>query len=207
MLLADNIVIRFGEECVLDRFSCHIHRGDFVCITGMSGCGKTSLLKAFLGLAPLAAGEIRVGEYMLSEHTCGAIRKQVLYLPQDLALPYTMVDEAVTHVLRVGGLRYDRSLKSLLYANMKKLGLDEDLLGKRVAEISGGQRQRLMLAALSLLNREVWLLDEPTAALDKTSRDYVIDFLIEQQRCGKTIVAVSHDVCFSDRCSMIIQLG
>ena len=206
MLQADNISIQYGDERVLDGFSCHIVQGTFVCIMGTSGCGKTSLLKVFLGLAPLTRGVIRVGECVLSEQTCGAIRKQVVYLPQDLALPYDTVSEAICHVLKIGGLRYERSTVDLLCDNLTKLGLDEDLLDKRMVEISGGQRQRFMLAVLALLDRSVWLLDEPTAALDGGSRDYVIDFLIEQQRRGKTIVAVSHDACFSSRCSSIIEL-
>lgn len=206
MLLADNIAIRFGNECVLDRFSCHINRGDFVCITGRSGCGKTSLLKAFLGLTPLTAGEIRVGEYVLSEQTCSAIRRNVVYLPQDLALPYETVDEAVKQVLRIGGAKPSQLLSDALADTLVKLGLDEEMLGKRMVEISGGQRQRLMLAVLSLLDREVWLLDEPTAALDAASRNYVIAFLIEQQRQGKTIVAVSHDAYFSSLCSRTVKM-
>ena len=207
MLQADNISIQFGDEQVLDRFSCHIEEGAFACITGMSGCGKTSLLKAFLGLAPLSDGSIRVGEYVLGEHTCSAIRKQVAYLPQDLSLPYDTVSEAVGHVLRLKGVRYDREMALLLRDNLAKLGLDDDLLDKRLAEISGGQRQRLILAALALLDRTIWLLDEPTAALDKDSRDYVVAFLLEQQRGGKTIVAVSHDPCFAAQCSVTIQLS
>ena len=206
MLQADNISIQYGDERVLNDFSCHVAKGTFACITGTSGCGKTSLIKAFLGLAPLCKGVVRVGEHMLSEHTCSIIRKQVAYLPQDLALPYDTVYEAVCHVLRIGGLRYECSMKGVLCENLAKLGLDEELLDKRLAEISGGQRQRLMLAVLSLLDREVWLLDEPTAALDKVSRDYVIAFLIEQQRRGKTIVTVSHDAHFSSQCSTVIQL-
>ena len=207
MLQADNITIQFGDERVLSRFSCRVERGAFACITGVSGCGKTSLLKSFLGLAPLTEGTIRVGEHVLNEHTCSAIRRRVAYLPQDLALPYGTVDETVVHILKVGGMRYDRRLKLQLCERMAKLGLDEEQLGKRLVEISGGQRQRLMLALLSLLDREVWLLDEPTAALDGASRDYVIDFLCEQQRKGRTIVAVSHDACFSAKCSVIIPLG
>lgn len=206
MLTADNISIRFGEECVLDNFSCHIERGAFICITGMSGCGKTSLLKSFLGITPLVDGTIRVGEDVLSEYTCSAVRKRVAYLPQDLALPYETVEEAIKQVLKVGGFKYTCSTTSLLRDYLVKLALDEEVLDKRVVEISGGQRQRLMLAVLALLDREVWLLDEPTASLDKTSRDYVIDFLIEQQRKGKTIVAVSHDPCFASKCTATIQL-
>ena len=207
MLQADNISVHSGDERVLDCFSCHVERGSFACVAGASGCGKTSLLKAFMGLAPLVEGAIRVGEYILNEQTCNAIRKQVAYLPQDLALPYDTVAETVAHVLKIGGLRYDHATNQLLRANLTKLGLDEELLGKRMAEISGGQRQRLVLAVLALLNREVWLLDEPTAALDRASRDYVIEFLLEQQQRGKTIVAVSHDVWFAAQCSVTIQLG
>lgn len=206
MLFADNISILFGDERVLHRFSCHVERGAFACITGVSGCGKTSLLRSFLGLTPLAEGEIRVGQSVLSEDTCSVIRKQIAYLPQDLALPYGKVDEVVRQVLKIGGLRSMHSSMRLLRENMRKLGIDEELLDKRVVEISGGQRQRLMLAVLSLLERDVWLLDEPTAALDAASRDYVIDFLIEQQRNGKTIVVVSHDPCFCSKCTKTIQL-
>ena len=206
MLIADNISIRFGDERVLDRFSCHIKKGDFTCITGMSGCGKTSLLKSFLGITPLFDGGIRIGGEAMNEHTCGVVRKRVAYLPQDLALPYETVEEAVRQVLKMGGLKYTLAIMPLLRENLVKLSLDEDILDKRMAEISGGQRQRLILAVLALLDREVWLLDEPTASLDKTSRDYVIDFLVEQQCKGKTIVAVSHDPCFASKCTETIQL-
>ena len=207
MLQADNISVHYGDERVLDRFSCHIERGTFTCVSGVSGCGKTSLLKAFMGLAPLTEGTIRVGEHILNEQTCNAIRRQVTYLPQDLALPYDTVVEAVAHVLKIGGLRYDHAARQLLCVNLGKVGLEEDLLDRRMVEISGGQRQRLVLAVLALLDREVWLLDEPTAALDRASRDYVIEFLVEQQQRGKTIVAVSHDVWFAAQCSVTIQLG
>lgn len=207
MLQADNISIRFGDEHVLDRFSCHIEQGAFVCITGMSGCGKTSLLKSFLGFVPLTEGTIRVGGYTLNEHTCSAIRRSVAYLPQDLLLPYDTVNETICHVLKIGELRYKHSSALQLRENLAKLGLDDDLLEKRLAEISGGQRQRLMLATLALLDKPIWLLDEPTAALDKVSRDYVITFLIEQQKRGKTIVAISHDHSFAARCTATIRLG
>ena len=93
-----------------------------------------------------------------------------------------------------------------LYDNLKKLGLDTDLLKKRLSEISGGQRQRIMLATLATQGKEIWLLDEPTAALDETSRNLVIDFLREQQQQGTTIVAVSHDQQFAAQCSTLIQL-
>lgn len=206
MLAVDDISIHFGDERVLSHFSCRIGKGDFACIVGASGCGKTSLLKAFIGLTPLVGGTVRVGERVLNEKTCNIIRKHTMYLPQDLSFPGDTVNDLIGQILRIGQARGVQLSTSALYENLHSLGLDEELLGKRIAEISGGQRQRVMLAALALLDKDIWLLDEPTAALDEASRDCVIDFLLEQQRRGKTIVAVSHDACFASQCSTIIQL-
>lgn len=207
MLAVDDISIRFGNECVLEHFSCQVKKGDFACITGVSGCGKSSLLKALIGLTPLVEGEIRVGGCILNEKTCNIIRKETMYLPQELSFPSETVDELVVQTLRIGKVKDVQLSKSLLRSNLHKLGLEEELLSKCISEISGGQRQRVMLATLALLNKDIWLLDEPTAALDEVSRDYVIEFLLEQQSFGKTIVAVSHDACFASHCSTVIQLN
>lgn len=206
MLVVDNISIRFGDERVLDHFSCHVKKGDFACITGKSGCGKTSLLKAFIGLTPLVNGCIRVGEYSLNEQTCNIVRTKTMYLPQELSFPNDTVEELVGQTIKIGRLKNGHTYTYMLHNNLHKLGLESELLCKRIAEISGGQRQRLMLAVLALLNKDIWLLDEPTAALDETSRNYVIDFLREQQQRGKTIVAVSHDMYFVSHCNNVINL-
>lgn len=206
MLVVDDISIHFGDEHVLDHFSCHVKKGDFACITGKSGCGKTSLLKAFIGLTPLANGAIRVGEYMLNEQTCNIVRTKTTYLPQELSFPNDTVEELVGQTLKIGRIKNVQMCTPKLCDNLHKLGLDEELLSKGMAEISGGQRQRMMLAVLALLDKDIWLLDEPTAALDETSRNYVIDFLREQQQQGKTIVAVSHDMYFVSHCTNVINL-
>lgn len=129
-----------------------------------------------------------------------------MYLPQELSFPSETVNELVMQTLRIGKVKNVQISMPLLRDNFAKLGLDEELLRKRLSEISGGQRQRVMLATLALLDKDIWLLDEPTAALDELSRNYVIDFLLEQQQRGKTIVSVSHDMHFASRCSTIIPL-
>lgn len=206
MLEVNNISIQFGDEEVLCRFTCRVEKGQFACIKGRSGCGKTSLLKAFIGLVPFDGGYIRVGGFVLNENTCNIIRKNTAYLPQELSFPNEDVNDIIVQTLRVGGVRDVRLCMQDLYDNLSLLGLDRDVLSKRMAEISGGQRQRVMLATIALLDKQVWLLDEPTAALDKESRDLVIKFLLAQQLRGKTIVAVSHDEEFAERCSTLIQL-
>ena len=206
MLEVNNISIQFGDEEVLCGFTCRVEKGQFACIKGKSGCGKTSLLKALIGLSPFDGGTIRVGGEMLNESTCNIIRKNTAYLPQELSFPNENVNDIIVQTLRIGGIKDVRLYTSELYNNLRLLGLDQEMLDRRMSEISGGQRQRVMLAAIALLDKQVWLLDEPTAALDKDSRDLVIDFLLAQQRRGKTIVAVSHDEEFAARCSALIQI-
>lgn len=206
MLEVNDISIRFGQEQVLSHFSCHVKEGDFACIVGKSGSGKTSLLKAFIGLTPWEGGSIRVGDCLLNENTCSIVRRRTIYLPQELSFPSETVGELVTQTLRIGRSRNVQFSTLELQRNLALLGLDEELLDKRVSEISGGQRQRMMLATLALLDKDIWLLDEPTAALDDVSRNQVIAFLQDWQQRGKTIVAVSHDASFVAHCTHIIQL-
>lgn len=206
MLEVNDISIQYGGEQVLQNFSCKIEKGRLACIVGRSGCGKTSLLKALIGLAPIVGGKIRVGNVMLDENTCMSVRKNVAYLPQELSFPNDAVMDVVYQTLRIGGVRNVRLSIPQLHRNLQRLGLEPELLDKHMAEISGGQRQRMMIATLAMLDKQLWLLDEPTAALDETSRDLVIRFLIDEQQRGKTIVAVSHDAVFASRCSTVIQL-
>ena len=207
MLTVHDISIRYGEERVLDHFSCEVKRGDLACITGVSGCGKSSLLKALIGLAPISSGSVRVLGHELNEKSCSIVRKEVMYLPQELQFPSENINEFVTHVRKIGRVKDVQKSIDKLYKNLFLLGLEKEILDKHLSEISGGQRQRVILAALAQLDRELWLLDEPTAALDEASRDLVIAFLRAKQQSGTTIVAVSHDACFASQCSTLIQLG
>ncbi len=206
MIVAKDITLSYGAESVLSHFSCHILPATMVCISGKSGCGKTSLLKAFIGLTPFT-GSIRVGDEELTERTCDAVRRQTAYLPQELSFPAEFVREAIDQTLRLKRSRNTTDTDVQLHTNMTKLGLETALLERRMAEISGGQRQRLMLATIALLDRPLWLLDEPTAALDEASRNLVIAFLREQQQQGATIVAVSHDPEFAAQCTSNLQLS
>lgn len=206
MLEVNDISIQFGGEQVLQNFSCRVEKGGLACVVGRSGCGKTSLLKALIGLTPYCGGTIRIAGAELNESSCAFVRKITAYLPQELVFPNEDIMDIVLQTLRIGGVKNVRLSMPLLHQNIQRLGLEPELLDKRMAEISGGQRQRVMIAVLSMLDKQVWLLDEPTAALDEKSRDLVIQFLIEEQRCGKTIVAVSHDPVFASRCSTIIRL-
>ena len=87
-----------------------------------------------------------------------------------------------------------------LFNCFEELGLERELYYKRVNEISGGQRQRMMIAVASMTNKPLIIVDEPTSALDSGSTERVLAFLRHQTRKGTAVLAVSHDMGFAKGC-------
>ena len=95
MLEIKNVKIKMGEQQLLGGLSFSAEDGQVVCITGDSGCGKTSLLRAILGFIPLQEGHISVDGELLTPAAAGEFRKYIAYVPQDLAMPMETVGETV----------------------------------------------------------------------------------------------------------------
>ena len=169
MLHINNACIAFGAEVLFSGFNMKLERGETACIVGQSGCGKTSLLNAVMGFVPLKEGSIQVGETLLDISTIDSVRRQIAWIPQELALPFEWVKEMVALPF---GLKVNRSVpfsEERLFAYFDELGLEHELYTKRVNEVSGGQRQRIMLAVAAMLNKPLIIIDEPTSALDADS--------------------------------------
>ena len=86
------------------------------------------------------------------------------------------------------------------------LGLEKGIMNKRLNEISGGQRQRMMLAVVAMLDKDVIILDEPTSALDAESVKLVIGFVKNLKERDKTILAVTHDANFAAVCDRVVNI-
>ena len=95
MLHINNACIAFGTEVLFSGFNMKLERGETACIVGQSGCGKTSLLNAVMGFVPLKEGSVRVGETLLDRSTIDSVRRQIAWIPQELALPFEWVKEMV----------------------------------------------------------------------------------------------------------------
>lgn len=206
MLHIHNACIAFGKEILFSGFNLKLERGETACIVGQSGCGKTSLLNAVMGFVPLKEGSIYVGEIRLGRSTIDIIRRQIAWIPQELALPFEWVREMVALPF---GLRVNRSVpfsEERLYTCFDELGLEHELYAKRVNEVSGGQRQRIMLAVAALLDKPLIIIDEPTSALDAGSTDKVLSFFRRQAEKGAAVLAVSHDKEFAAGCDYLIEL-
>ena len=206
MLHIENICIAFGTEVLVSGFNMKLERGETACIVGQSGCGKTSLLNAIMGFVPLKEGIIMIGGMVLDKSTIDTVRRQIAWIPQELALPFEWVKEMVALPF---GLKVNRSVpfsEERLFACFDELGLEHELYTKRVNEVSGGQRQRIMLAVAAMLNKPLIIIDEPTSALDADSTGRVLSFFRRQAERGTAVLAVSHDKDFASGCHYLIEL-
>ena len=206
MLHINNACIAFGTEVLFSGFEMKLEKGETACIVGQSGCGKTSLLNAVMGFVPLYEGTIKVGGTLLDKSTIDLVRRQIAWIPQELALPFEWVKEMVSLPFE---LKVNRSVpfsEERLFMCFDELGLEHELYFKRVNEFSGGQRQRIMLAVAALLNKPLIVIDEPTSALDTGSTDKVLAFFRRQAEKGAAVLAVSHDKDFASGCHYLIEL-
>ena len=181
--------------------------GEMLCVMGESGCGKTTLLRCILGFQPLDEGAVSIGGTELTPLSAEYMRSMMAYIPQEMNLPCNTVAElvALPYQLRVN--RDKRFSKEALMDQWQRLRLDETLYGKQLAEVSGGERQRIMLSMVGMLDKKVVLVDEPTSALDVESSLLVAGYLQGLAKRGTAIIAVSHDRAFAGQCDKTLMLN
>ena len=89
----------------------------------------------------------------------------------------------------------------------ERLGLDGSIMTKRLNEISGGQRQRMLFAVIAMLNKDIVLLDEPTSALDGESVTLVVNFIKDMCKNGKCVLVVTHDKFLASVCDRVVNIS
>jgi ABC-type Mn2+/Zn2+ transport system ATPase subunit len=169
--------VELGGRRVLEDVSLSIEAGEFVCIFGPNGGGKTTLLKATLGLVPPAAGTLKV----FGESPVDA-RRFVGYLPQRKGFapdfPALVVELVVAGRLGTWPIRVRRAERERALATLARVG-GEGLADRPLAGLSGGETQRAFLARALANDPRLLLLDEPTAGVDAAGRAEFLDLLAE----------------------------
>ena len=204
MLRIENACIAYNNNVLFSGFNLQLNPGEIASISGPSGCGKTSLLNAILGFIPLKEGKITLNETTLTKANIDLIRRQIAWIPQELALPLEWVKEMVELPFSLKANRGTPFSETQLFTCFEDLGLNKELYYKRVNEVSGGQRQRMMIAVASMIGKPLIIVDEPTSALDSGSTEKVLSFFRQQTKKGSSILAVSHDEGFSAGCDQHI---
>jgi zinc transport system ATP-binding protein len=174
-LRARGATVEIGGRRILDDVSFEVARGEFACLCGPNGGGKTTFLKAALGLLPVAAGEIDV----LGARP-GASGSAVGYLPQaktfNPGFPARVVDVIVANRRGAWPLRVSPADREAARAALARVG-GERLLDERLRGLSGGEMQRVYLARALVNEPALLLLDEPTAGVDARGRTEFLDLL------------------------------
>ncbi len=207
LLELDKVEARLGGKPVLTGMSLRVQPGELVALCGPNGAGKSSALKAGLGLLPATAGRALLqGQDVrgLSERQRG---QRVAYLPQERHIAWNL---PAIEVAALGGpfLQADKALALSLEA-LKEVGAAH-LAERGVADMSGGERARVLLARALVVDAPLLLADEPVAGLDPDAQLLVLERL-RARACGDRAVLVSlHDLSlaaqFADRV-IVLEAG
>lgn len=199
-----------GDPFTLSLNGFDVGRGELLLVMGPSGCGKSTLLSLICGLVRPSAGSILVSGTditALSGSACDRFRADhfgIIFQMFNL-LPYASLFDNVLLPLSFAPLRRRRARALGPPAAeagrlLTRLGLPPDLHGRRAANLSVGQQQRVAVARALIGRPDIIVADEPTSALDRNRQTEFLDLLFEEVSAAEaTLIMVSHDESLADR--------
>ena len=216
LVRTEDLHVTFGQQPVLRGIDLEIPRGQTLAIIGESGCGKTVLLKALIGLIQPTQGSVHFDDQnlaQLNERELSHQRLRYGFVFQNAALFDSMtVGQNVAFPLRQQGISEQRELERAVLTRLAEVGLPDSVVSKKPAELSGGMRKRVGIARASVINPELMLYDEPTTGLDPIMSDVINELMMRaRHRYAVTSVIVTHDMHtarkVADRVVMVYPLA
>ena len=178
-----NLCFSYAGEHVLENISLEVRQGDFLGIIGANGGGKSTLLKLILGLLPCSQKI-----YNSFSH--------IGYVPQHTSanpfFPLNAFECVLMGTLSPRG-QYTQEDRARALESMKTLKI-EHLKNKKMQDLSGGQRQKVLIARAICTQAPLIILDEPTASLDRSSTQEIFSYLHHLNTLGATIITICHDL-------------
>ena len=186
-----NLSLGYDGNIVLKNVNLKIEENTFLCVVGPNGSGKSTLIKGILGLIKPISGTITFNN--LKQNFIG-------YMPQetkvDSNFPASVLEIVLSGTLnkKKMSLFYTKEDKKLAIKNLKILGI-ENLKNKHFSELSGGQRQKVLLARSLCATSKLLILDEPSNNLDSKSKKNLYDILTNlNKNYNITIIMITHDL-------------
>ena len=206
-LKVENIQKQFGKAG-LAKTEFTLKQGDFLCIVGESGCGKTTLLNIISGMLRPDSGNVfldgrDIYRDLREPERTGMRNTFVGYMMQGNALiPDFTVRQNIVCPIELNGKKADHSKITGL---ARKLRI-EKVMDSYPSELSGGEYRRVLLARVLLLDTPILVVDEPTSNLDERSAVIVRNVLHEAHVRGKSLIVVTHDRAFFQYDPQILEL-
>ena len=189
-----DLTVAYHRKPVVWDIDLAIPEGKLVAIVGPNGAGKSTLLKACLDFIPRTSGEVQVYGRPYAK-----ARQQVGYVPQresvDWDFPVSALDVVAMGLYGQLGWfrRVNQRARALALQALDRVGL-ADYADRQISQLSGGQQQRTFLARALVQDADVYLMDEPFAAVDAATERAIVELLKDFQRRGKTCLVVHHDL-------------
>ena len=212
MIKLDDICFAYDSTPVLKHFSTEVANGEFVVIKGDNGCGKSTLLNIInaLEFAEIGTytfdGTVIDKKAMKNEQFEKAFHQKIGYVFQntDAQLFCSSVYDEIAFAPRQ--MQLDEAEVAKRVDDMLKLTGTEHLKERAPFHLSMGEKKKVAVASVLVMNPQVLILDEPMNFLDKKSREWLVEFLNQMHSVGKTIIIVSHTDDFDKMADRIIEL-
>ena len=196
MLRVKDLRAGYDATEIVHDVSFEVGDGEFACIIGANGCGKTTLLKNLLGLIKPFGGSVEMnGKDVLSMDE-KEMARHFAYIPQAHTPPFPF---AVRDVVLMGRTPHMGRLavvspkdRRIAYGALVQLGI-EHLADETYTDLSGGQRQRVLIARALTQQPELLIMDEPTASLDFGNQQLVLSRMKTLAKSGMSVIMVTHD--------------
>ncbi|MDD2560472.1 MAG: ATP-binding cassette domain-containing protein [Bacteroidales bacterium] len=184
MIECRNIFLSFGDKEIFKDLNFSILEGEHYCVTGSSGRGKSTLLKLIQAYVRPDRGRIIIQGKELNAANIKVLREFTAWIPQNINLP-------VQNGLELLDMLHMKHKRPQVEQYAFNLGLEAPIIEQPFAIISGGQKQRLVMAICFALDKSIILMDEPTASLDEDSIQLLLRTIGQMK--DRTILSASHN--------------
>lgn len=193
-LSVQDLTVAWHRKPVIWDVQFDVAPGQLVGIIGPNGAGKSTLLKAIMDLVPRTSGRVEIFGGPWKQN-----RQRVGYVPQresvDWDFPVSVLDVVTMGLYgRLGWFRPVRKQhREAAQRALERVGMGA-LAGRQISQLSGGQQQRTFLARALVQDADLYLMDEPFAAVDAATEQAIVEILREMRAAGKTAVVIHHDL-------------
>jgi manganese/zinc/iron transport system ATP- binding protein len=193
-LSISDLTVAYHRKPVIWDIAVDVPPGTLVGVVGPNGAGKSTLLKACLDLIPITSGRVKFFGKPYQD-----VRQRVAYVPQresvDWDFPILAIDVVAMGLYRQIGWFFPVRKRHLQIAQaaLDRVGIG-DLATRQISQLSGGQQQRVFLARALVQQADLYLMDEPFAAVDAATETAIVEILKQMKADGKTAVVIHHDL-------------
>lgn len=195
MLLAKDISFAYQQKLILDNVSLEIKQGDILSLLGPNGAGKSTLIKILLGLLQPQVGQVLLEDKNLKDYSTKELAKKIAYVPQTSYLPFSYT---ALEVVIMGRIAYQNIFshysaldEEIAYNALALLGV-QSLAKIAYNELSGGQKQLILIARALAQDAKILIMDEPVSGLDYGNQIRLLEQIQNLSNKGYTFLQSTH---------------